>query len=225
MFYELQNEYRGNKIGNVETVQSDELVGLGNKVAYSSLKSFFKSEPYQKPKVSPFLLKKKAKLTDCISSIHISIYSSFILKNNLSELIKGYNIREFYEIPVELTYDKDCKKIISGYSLFLIKDSIFSFVDFSESSFYFNSILEKYYEKVEVDSVESLKKHHEKRKKWHHMLNFKKIKLKPECEFDMFRIGHKMGGYYVSERLKDAIEKKGFTGLIFEEADNIVIER
>jgi len=221
-YYELLNDYRKEVIGNVDIVQSTEMVCNGSEIAHESLRSFFRVEPFERPVVAPFLLLKNAKLTDSISSMRLN-NKGFILHNKLIDFLKGFRLKEFYKIPVELTYKRNCSNIIDNYSLFIISESIFPYIDIANSSFFVTSIIEKYHKKIYLKSISSIDDFHSRKKQWHYMIKYDKLVLKKGFDFDMFRIGHKMGGYYVSERLKDAIEKGGFTGLIFEEADNIVI--
>ena len=48
-------------------------------------------------------------------------------------------------------------------------------------------------------------------------------KLVVKTSFDLFRLWT-LGGYFVSEKLKEAIEQEGFTGMRFEPADFVTSE-
>ena len=52
--------------------------------------------------------------------------------------------------------------------------------------------------------------------------SFKAVDLKIMTAPDIFRLSQ-FGGYLVSERLKEAIEEEGFTGIRFEPAENITL--
>lgn len=67
-YYKILWDYNPKIVGNIESYQTDTIIGEKASIAYNSLKSFLFNEPNTAPILSTFLLKKKAKLTDYISS-------------------------------------------------------------------------------------------------------------------------------------------------------------
>lgn len=225
-YYKILWEYNPKIVGNIESDQTDTIIGENASMAYNSLKTFLFNEPYNAPILSTFLLKKKAKLTDYISSCQVNYRSGHLISEKLLHFIQKFKISDYFAIPAEFTYDRNLIEIISGYYLFVIKNSIFSYVNFEKSRFKINSIMNDFQQSIVINSVTDIVEFRvsKNESEWHHKLDFEKLVLMKDCNFDIFRIGEGMGGYYVSEKLKETIEEAGFTGMRFEEAPNIIRE-
>jgi len=171
---------------------------------------------------------KNAKNTDVLcSEVMFDFVNGFILNNNLLNLLKKFNLPLYKTYTLNLT--KNGHKIEDDYMYFVIYEECIKYIDFNKSNFYlFYHFKKDKNRDIAINSENELKDVFFKS-----VLNSypykticaKKIVLPKQFVCDVFRIDYLTNdGYYVSERLKEAIEKEGFTGLIFEEADNIVIE-
>ena len=174
------------------------------------------------------IIASKAKITDVQCLIDFGDFvQGFILNDKLLDLLLNFNL------PIYRTYELNLYhkgKRINNYYFFVIYDECNKYVDFNKSKFYWNHHSEKkMYEDLIVNSSKELKDLF-----YNSVVNsnpFKtigsnKIVLNKKFNFDMLRIHYLFPpGYYVSKRLKEAIEKEGITGILFEEAPHIEIEK
>jgi len=181
-------------------------------------------EPIQEHiRIPDMLLAKKAKWTDLMSCSMLDYLFRFVsndLYNVLSEL--EFNLDSHQTIRLKLTKEQTVK----NYWAFYFSHFDHTFIDWKESSFGLvdkgfapiKDILEKY----------TFKNLEEYNKKYSTIFRENKFKLKNLVvrynranNLDLFRCHHPNSGYFCSERLKQKILEKGFTGIRFEEVKDL----
>lgn len=169
------------------------------------------------------ILQNNARETTMISVTAINNTVFLVLKNYFIDFLKDFIIADFQSWKID-AYHK--KQLIEDYSLFhLSYPSQKELIDFEKSKF-------KIKESLNNISVEKrFKNFHDYQTDWEKLiwkgsvitfdilyLDFSMLNL------DLFRIINidSIGiGYYVSERLKNAIEEQKFTGFAFKEIEEI----
>jgi hypothetical protein len=170
---------------------------------------------------------KSVKMTDLINIIVISPLNYKIVTERFLNFLKPY-IKSNYQ-----TWKINVKKgdIIYDYYILHIDNPKKDFINYSKTIFKLFKINDKYKfdESDQVINIIDDKQYFET------VVNYSSLKvgsysLKPtkitlnvsNNDEDLFRcISAGYFGYYVSEKLKNEIEKQGFTGIIFEELDMI----
>lgn len=167
-------------------------------------------------------LENKAKLTHYLKVMFID--SRFlVLENDFIAFLRQFNFDEIQTWNIEI---KQKDKTFYNYSLFYVtktyqsevvnyKDSEFDLFDYkNNSSTIFNENIEDYQSFLKIrDRVGNENK----------MLKYNNLVLNlNKLDKDFIRlINCPFSGYFVSERLKDAIEKEGFQSMRFEEIEQI----
>ncbi|MEE9379019.1 MAG: hypothetical protein V3V33_13385 [Candidatus Lokiarchaeia archaeon] len=181
------------------------------------LKDFIVPEPF---------VHSKANLTSYLSCVPISNIKFLILKKELIEFLKDFKIDSFQTWNMKVHY-KD--RIIKDYSLFhLYQSSQGKYVDYKNSEFYVGNIKDHKWvgETINVSDYKFFLSTIEILRNQKLILKGRKLVFNfSEATEDLIRItdtppivGSK--GYYISERLKSAIEENGYTGMAFKEIDN-----
>lgn len=170
-------------------------------------------------------LEKKAKQVSFLDVAFIRPWF-LVIDDELLNLFRTFNIGNFQSWKINSWVNK--KEITEKYNLFLINDTKQSqYINYSKSDFYSkklgdwnNSSIQK---PVVVKDYDEYVFEKEKLRKDKLMLLHKNVTLNlSKATEDMFRIVNAPpGGHFVSERLKDAIEKNGFTGMEFTEVSLI----
>ncbi len=170
------------------------------------------------------ILEKKSKQTSYINVI--AIPSFFIVINDeLLNLLKTFNIGKYQNWKIK-TWQNN--QLIEKYNLFLLNDTKQAeYIDYKKSSFYSkklgdwdNSSIQK---PVFVENYDEYVSEKELLRKDKLMLLHRKVTLNlSKATEDMFRIVNApLGGYFVSEKLKNVIEENGFTGMEFTEVSKL----
>lgn len=170
------------------------------------------------------VLEKKAKTVSFLDVAFIR--STFlVIDDNLSSLFKNFNLGNYQEWKINTWQNK---QLINKYNLFLLNDTKQSeYINYSKSEFYSkklgdwnNSSIQK---PVFVKNYDEYVFEKEKLRKDKLMLLHKNVTLDlSKTNEDMFRIiNAPPGGYFVSEKLKNAIEENGFTGMEFTEVSKL----
>ncbi|MEE9379018.1 MAG: hypothetical protein V3V33_13380 [Candidatus Lokiarchaeia archaeon] len=172
----------------------------------------------------PFL-EKKAKQVSFLDVAFIHSYRFLVLDDSLLSLFKDFNIGNYQNWKINVWQNK---LLIEKYNLFLINDTKQGeYIDFSKSEFYSkklgdwnNSSVQKPIFVKDYDEYVSEKEELRKDKL---MLLHKKVTLNlSKTNEDMFRIiNAPPGGYFVSEKLKNAIEENGYTGIEFKDISEL----
>lgn len=169
------------------------------------------------------ILEKKAKQTSHIKVVAISRF--LVIDDNLLNLLKSFSIGNHQSWRIKTWQDK---QLIEKYNLFFINDTKQDkYIDYYKSKFYSkklgdwnNSSVQK---PVFVKNSDEYVSKKELLRKDKLMLLHSKITLDlSKTDLDMFRIVNASpGGYFVSEKLKNAIEENGFTGIEFTEVSKL----
>jgi hypothetical protein len=168
------------------------------------------------------ILEDKANLTPYLNVMFISSWF-LVLENNFITFLKQFN---FDEIQTWSIIIKQKNKINDNYSLFYIPKAYQSeVINFKESVFYscdfFNHI--DNIKKEEINDYENYLKIREKVDNENRILKYNTLVLNlNNFDKDFFRlINCPFGGNFVSERLKNEIQKNGFESMMFEEIESI----
>ncbi len=168
-------------------------------------------------------LDKNAKQTTLLNVGPIN-YGFLVLKNYFIDFLNNFGITEFQKWEIKVKHNNI---YIHDYCLLHYNVSMQrSLIDFKNSSFYLGKFSDYLYVGKELKtnnyddylSVIDLLKVNED-----NFLKCKKIVLKlNDVNIDMFKLWiDPFGGYYVSEKLRDAIEKERFTGMVFKEIEKV----
>ena len=172
----------------------------------------------------PFL-EKKAKPT---TYLHTMIIPSWFLvfKNYFIDFLKGYNIRDFQTWNIKVHQNNN--STIDDYILFYLTETLNSeIIDLEKSKF---SIGKWGNWEYHGDNI-FFKTKSDYEKKWDELSNTDNYIKSPNLyldfslmKLDLFRV-YKVpiiGGHHlISEKLKNAIEKEGFTGFVFQEIEEM----
>ncbi|MDR1545038.1 MAG: hypothetical protein LBS50_11685, partial [Prevotellaceae bacterium] len=178
------------------------------------------------PDLSGFKLVRGAKLTDFLSGGQIS--NSLTISPKVKFVFEQFNLcpHRFYNMTILY------KKEPQNYFMFHYLSNFSDFVDYKKSTFVEDFLLNGTGENVEVNSKEELfiRKEEVKQKygKIIYSVTGKSIVMNKEfsnMQLDFFEILiADNNGAYVSERLKNAIEGNGLTGVEFTPATHLVVE-
>lgn len=176
----------------------------------------FNKKIYTAPIFGPIKLEHFAKNTDYLS--HSCGLFEFI-SNNMLLLLKQFDIFPDYNFfPIKVSK----RNQIWDYFVFSIIGNALEHIDLEKTIFY-----EINYGKEEKPprryvTIEEVK-HIEEWEKWHSKdsrLRIEKLVYKSTLKnYDMFKGSYFDSGYFVSERLKDSLEKNRITGIMFEECN------
>ncbi|UPQ80070.1 hypothetical protein M0M57_04360 [Flavobacterium azooxidireducens] len=171
----------------------------------------------------PFL-EKKAKQTTYLNVIMIPSWFN-VFKDYFIDFLNGFKIGEYQTWRLKVHQNG---KIINDYCLFFLNNTKQNeLVKFDESEFYLGKYSDYMYvgEDIKIlnyenylDILDVMKNDNDNFIKCRSIvLNLKKVKE------DFFRIINvpSCSGFYVSERLKNAIEEQRFTGFAFNEIEEI----
>ena len=169
------------------------------------------------------ILEKKAKQTSYIVVVAISKF--LVIDDEFLSFLRLFNIGNYQEWKINTWQNK---QLIDKYNLFLINNTKQDkYIDFSKSEFYSKKLGDwdnsSAQQPVSVNDYDEYVSEKERLRKDKLMLLEKKVYLDlSKATEDMFRIVNAPpGGYFVSERLKNAIEESGFTGMEFIEVSEL----
>lgn len=178
------------------------------------------------PDLNVQLLRKRAKITDMISSERINSLACKLFSERFIEFLTMFNLPKYktYLAPMAKGVKEGYRWYHSHY-LFMLIETANTLIDFKQSEFVLKpSIYDPNiaWIQVEVGNCEELYTYLQPRlfKKGAKRIHATKIVFRPEMKFDMIRL-HRLDGYFVSEHLKNMIQQEGYTGMRFELAENI----
>ncbi|WP_066225024.1 hypothetical protein [Formosa haliotis] len=170
-------------------------------------------------------LEKKSKQTSYLNVVAIPSFF-LVIDDELLNFLRGFKICNYQDWKINTWLNK--KEITKKYNLFLLNDTKQSkYIDFKKSEFYSkklgdwnNSSIQKSVFVKDYDEYIFVK---EKLRKDKLMLLHKNVTLDlSKTKVDLFRIVNAPpGGYFVSEKLKNAIAENGFTGMEFTEVSEL----
>ena len=169
----------------------------------------------------PFL-QKKAKPT---TYIHVAMIPNWFLvvKKYFINFLCEFKIGEFQTWNLKVHQNNS---IINDYQLFILSETFQrELIEFENCEFYVGNFSDYNFtgESINIKTYEEFIKKREELSKQKNILKYKKIVVNlSSMTKDMFRIINvPASGYYVSEKLKNAIEKEKFTGISFREIEEM----
>ncbi|WGH75604.1 hypothetical protein P8625_00130 [Tenacibaculum tangerinum] len=176
---------------------------------------FMLPEPY---------LEKKAKQVSLLDVAFIRT-TFLVIDDDFLAFLKEFEIGNHQHWKIKTWQNK---KLIHNYNLFLMNDTKQDvYIDFSNSEFYSKKLGDwdnsSIQQPVLVNDYDEYVSEKERLRKDQLMLLEKNVYLDlSKATEDMFRIVNAPpGGYFVSEKLKNAIEENGFTGMEFIEVSEL----
>lgn len=216
-WYSISCDYDPKVIGNVQTFQSEDMTDDYNYAGDNAIRTIasndFDYRRFREIDFGRIKLKSAAIYTDLISCVRINQFFVLIMSQAFSDYLKEFKLPETYEKEVGVVHPK--LNMERKYKAFYV-DNQYSIIDHEQSFF----LVGQRGEPVEQYG----------RKKFKDKNNFKAFldtrpgntrvraeQLFVKTDFDVIRF-RSLGGYYVSEQLKQAIEYENFTGIRFEPA-------
>ncbi|TAF66772.1 MAG: hypothetical protein EAZ58_10145 [Flavobacterium sp.] len=179
---------------------------------------------HKNPAIPTLEFYKSAKTTSLIHMVEIGIDEYLIINESFLEFLKPYCNGPFQTWKIKATK----KEVDYTYYIFYLNEYKSDFINYEKSTF---ELFEEKYSTISLNQevkVTSDVDYLNKSIKYsglngvHHMQPTKIVLNTKNQEVDFFRCAHNgMAGYYVSERLKQAILDNGFTGIEFEEIEEI----
>ena len=168
------------------------------------------------------LLQNKAKPTTYLNVTFIPNWF-MVLKKHFIDFLNKFNIGEFQIWDLKVHHNKN---ILDDYCLFILtKTYQRELIDFSESEFCVGSFFDynSIGETLNINNYEEFLQVRDELGSKNKFIKDKNIILNlSKMDLDLFRIiNAPASGYYVSEKLKTAIEKEGFTGFAFQEIEEM----
>lgn len=150
-------------------------------------------------------------------------YWFFVIDDFLLEFLKSFSLGAHQSWKIT-SWQK--RVMLSQYNLFLLcESSQEKYIDFKISEFYVGSIKDFGYrgENLIIENYGDFKYYEEKLYEEKCLVKASKVVFNlKNTNVDMFRISEvRSKGYYVSEKLKNAIQDSGFTGIRFTEINQI----
>jgi len=178
--------------------------------------------------IPSFILHGHAKRTDLVSNG--GFHSHFMLfSKRLKELIETFNLPRTQTFATKVL----ARKSEYEYFIFYLPAINYELIDFEQSTFCLADWRRR--KKVKQIGINNLGEFQGWVKKYPYLVKWNPTGLNVVAEklvfnakknpFDMFRFLGPVNGYFVSERLKDAIEEAGCTGMEFvpiEEIKNVI---
>jgi len=165
------------------------------------------------PDLDGFVLHSRAKLTDFLSNV-FSSPQGFIISERVKNILQDFKLplHDFYSIKL---YHK--KKTIDNYYWLHIICDLTNIVNYPESDFYIYKDYSYDLGNIRVFSKEDLleKKSYLKEKNKGHSITIwaKELKLTQKVEYDFFDIGSFVENHYITEQLKNRLEKEKVNGI------------
>ena len=220
-YYFLSNSINKKLIGRYP--QSESLSTESNIFTFKQHEEITKDSILPEP-----ILHVRSKLTAYIQSVPVNNLRFLILRNDFISFLKTYKINNFQYWGLTMYQNKN-NKSIDNYSLFHIHESYQEkYVDYKKSNFHIKKIGDNNSKKtVNINSYEEYCNLLEflREEDQNLMMCSEKLILDfNKATDDIFRLSNMPylgSGYYVSERLKNAIEEKSFTGMVFQEIEEM----
>jgi len=170
-------------------------------------------------------LGRRAKLTDFIFPIRLLKIYTLLFSSKVKTLLSKFNLPQHYTTSLDVKKGAHQKE----YCFFLFKESVYDY--------------------IRLDTIE-IKRYNTKTRDWRNITNcgryvqnvlvrgvfgyddnipgdiysrITKLELKEGFDLDLFSVGNLLNTCIVSQRLKEAIEKNGVTGITFEKLEYISV--
>jgi len=161
------------------------------------------------PNLDGIQLVKHARATDLLSVVPISPIFGLVISEEGKEVLQNFNAppHRFFEVKV---YDHQKNETQKNYFLFRLLDFQNESISFERSKFMVSTK-----EKIQTLAIRTAADLKNLSPELCMDMYPKLISLRSDFQFDIFYFD-KIGGYFVSERLKNAVESAGLTGMRFE---------
>ncbi|MBK7096550.1 MAG: hypothetical protein IPH57_16375 [Saprospiraceae bacterium] len=234
-YYNLNGEFLDKVTGcdNRQILTPENYLNYNDPNSFTNLGSFKNGEIHFFEIDMPLMeINRNAFLLDLLqSSVMGDCFQGITIKKELFEFLLNFGIQNFqmYKMNLFQIHGKE-KVFVTDYLRFVLVETAFKYIDFINSSFIFT---EFNFKTGQFDIVERIK-FNSNDQFMNYFLNTVPVPIKrffkiekavfsKEMCFDLFCLP-RFNGYMVSEKLKNAIEAEGFTGMRFEEAPNIIRE-
>lgn len=168
------------------------------------------------------LLVDKAIVTDYIQVVTVSPAFFLIINNKLRSLLSTFNIGRVNSFSIKMHH---IKKVIESHSIFYLLESKEDIcVNYTESSFYTGTLKDYKFvgETLTINNSIDFRMVNDKLLSEGLYLKCSELHFNfTNVKDDLIRVRNAMfgSGYYVSERLKEAIESNNITGMSFKECN------
>ncbi len=139
--YKVLTSFDPKIIGVTDGIQSSEMAGNYPYEDKNSISRVWKDDSIVDPLVSPILLKKKAKITDIISSDRISMAFGLVISKKLLSFLDDFSIADIKSYNIPLTYSRDCSELLNDHVLLALNRYCYNMIDFDSSLFCISSIM------------------------------------------------------------------------------------
>ncbi|MEM0578272.1 hypothetical protein [Flavobacterium polysaccharolyticum] len=220
-YYRLRHSLEKKELGHYTQIQKTIWDGRPFDKGSFAMHLLFDPIPTH-PAIPTLEFYKSAKTTSLIQMVEIGLTLYLTINDTFLEFLKPYCNGSFHTWKIKATK----KEVDYTYYIFYLDEYKSDFINYEKSIFkLFESLGAFQYKDLDQEiKITSDVDYLDKRR------NYGFFELQPvkivlntsKLEIDFFRCAHNgMTGYYVSERLKQAILDNGFTGMRFEEIEEI----
>lgn len=223
MYYNIELAYDPKVIGVKNGVYQLELdKKLYDSKTYELLDSFFISKEFSAKQEYPefdfqfyFKKLKSAKKTSFMSFCPNLKHCQFLIRQDVLEIINRFNIQSFKDYPA-IIYDSESENVDKTYKMFYSVLQDWDVVDFEKTIFTSggfgnNPIIElKFSNENEIKS-------------FNRITRLKSLALSKSFDSSLDLFQTRLGGNFVSERLKVALEENRLTGIMFSNEIQVII--
>ena len=224
-YYRLRHSLEKKELGHYTQIQKTTWDGRPYDDGAFGTQGLF-NPIHNNPAIPTLEFYKSAKTTSLIQMVEIGIDEYLIINESFLEFLKPYCNSPFQTWKIKATH----KEVDYTYNIFYLDEYKSDFINYEKSTFKLFEDLGAFQYKdlnqeIKITSeVDFLDKCREFLGLYGipELLPTKIVLNTSNQEIDFFRCAHNgMAGYYVSERLKQAILDNGFTGMRFEEIEEI----
>lgn len=194
-----------------------------DKQTLKELDSLFISNKFTADQVYPevdfkfrFKKLKTAKKTDFMSFTPNLKHAKFLVRNETLELLSTFKLQRFLAYETEI-YDSHSDNLDHSYKLFYSVLQDWNVIDFEKTVFTYGgygNIPKTEHRFVDVDEYMNF---HKK------ILDVKTLGLNDEFDRSLDYFHTRLGGVFVSERLKNALEENDVTGIYFKNKIEVIM--
>lgn len=174
------------------------------------------------PDLDAIQLVRGAKLTDLLSVVVISPMEGKIISKEFKDLLGNFDLPKHAFYKARVINSKNQEVLEKQYFLFRVLEHQNQHINFDRSEFYIKEWGEGEVAAIDIHNAEDLEiSSKERGLKAGQFVTPRFITLLPDVAFDIFSF-RRFAGFFISERLKTAIEQSGLTGIRFEFAPFII---
>lgn len=222
-YYRLRHSLEKKELGHYTQIQKTTWDGRPYDDGAFGTQGLF-NPIHNNPAIPTLEFYKSAKTTSLIQMVEIGFYQYLIINESFLEFLKPYFNGSFQTWKIKATK----KEVDYTYYIFYLDEYKSDFINYEKSTF---ELFEKNYSTISLNQEIKVTSDVDYLDKCREFIGLYGIpELQPvkivlntsNQEIDFFRCANNdMAGYYVSERLKQAILDNGFTGMRFEEIEEI----